>query len=95
MCRRNYLPFRSFSVLYGRKYPGGPSIGPGYLEFLQILCDDEITRREQVAMGRRMRRFHKTSRILADRLVSTSHQVFMNGPSYRPNKRPKVSATTK
>jgi hypothetical protein len=28
----------------------------GYLEFLQILCDDEITRREQVAMGRRLRR---------------------------------------
>jgi DNA replication protein DnaC len=28
----------------------------GYLEFLQILCDDEITRREQAAMGRRLRR---------------------------------------
>jgi DNA replication protein DnaC len=217
----------------------------GYLEFLQILCDDEITRREQVAMGRRLRRarfdtettlegfdfstntklpaaqirdlaalrwlqagesiilygtvgvgkthvaqamghlairagaevrFHKTSRILADlagghadhtfdkrlaghvkphllilddfamreftpaqaddlyelisqriaegrsiaitanrapqdwyplfpnpvvaeslldRLINTSHQVFMNGPSYRPNKRPKTAATTK
>jgi DNA replication protein DnaC len=26
---------------------------------------------------------------LLDRLVNTSHQVFMNGPSYRPNKRPK------
>ncbi|MDB4872724.1 MAG: Mobile element protein [Gemmatimonadales bacterium] len=25
---------------------------------------------------------------LLDRLVNTSHQVFMNGPSYRPNKRP-------
>jgi DNA replication protein DnaC len=216
----------------------------GYLEFLQILCDDEITRREQVAMGRRLRRarfdaettlegfdfgaspklpaaqirdlaalrwlhagesiilygavgvgkthiaqglghqairagaevrFHKTSRILADlagghadhtfdkrlaghvkpallilddfamreftptqaddlyelisqriaqghsiaitanrapqdwyplfpnpvvaeslldRLINTSHQVFMNGPSYRPNKRPKAKAAT-
>jgi DNA replication protein DnaC len=215
----------------------------GYLEFLQILCDDEITRREQVAMGRRLRRarfdteatlegfdfsanpklpaaqirdlaalrwlqagesiilygavgvgkthvaqamghlairagaevrFHKTSRILADlagghadrtfdkrlaahvkvdllilddfamreftptqaddiyelisqrvvegrsiaitanrapqdwyplfpnpviaeslldRLINTSHQVFMNGPSFRPNKRPKASVT--
>ena len=28
----------------------------GYREFLQILCDDEITRREQVAMSRRLRR---------------------------------------
>jgi DNA replication protein DnaC len=26
---------------------------------------------------------------LLDRLINTSHQVFMNGPSYRPNKRPK------
>nr|WP_326607307.1 hypothetical protein [Streptomyces sp. NBC_01800] len=25
---------------------------------------------------------------LLDRLISTSHQVIMNGPSYRPNKRP-------
>ena len=25
---------------------------------------------------------------LLDRLINTSHQVFMNGPSYRPNKRP-------
>ncbi|HEY3143115.1 MAG TPA: IS21-like element helper ATPase IstB [Acidimicrobiales bacterium] len=25
---------------------------------------------------------------LLDRLVNTSHQIFMNGPSYRPNKRP-------
>ena len=25
---------------------------------------------------------------LPDRLINTSHQVFMNGPSYRPNKRP-------
>ncbi|MDQ0305570.1 DNA replication protein DnaC [Kitasatospora herbaricolor] len=24
-----------------------------------------------------------------DRLINTSHQVIMNGPSYRPNKRPK------
>lgn len=26
---------------------------------------------------------------LPDRLINTSHQVIMNGPSYRPNKRPK------
>src|SRR3954469_3567119 len=26
---------------------------------------------------------------LMDRLINTSHQVFMNGPSYRPNKRPR------
>ncbi|MFE8950673.1 IS21-like element helper ATPase IstB [Streptomyces sp. NPDC007856] len=26
---------------------------------------------------------------LLDRLINTSHQVMMNGPSYRPNKRPK------
>ncbi|MFF3411389.1 ATP-binding protein [Streptomyces sp. NPDC002742] len=26
---------------------------------------------------------------LLDRLIDTSHQVIMNGPSYRPNKRPK------
>ena len=25
---------------------------------------------------------------LLDRLINTSHQVFMNGPSYRPNRRP-------
>jgi DNA replication protein DnaC len=25
---------------------------------------------------------------LLDRLINTSHQVFMNGPSYRPNKKP-------
>jgi DNA replication protein DnaC len=25
---------------------------------------------------------------LLDRLINASHQVFMNGPSYRPNKRP-------
>ena len=25
---------------------------------------------------------------LLDRLINTSHQVLMNGPSYRPNKRP-------
>jgi DNA replication protein DnaC len=25
---------------------------------------------------------------LLDRLINTSHHVFMNGPSYRPNKRP-------
>ena len=33
---------------------------------------------------------------LLDRLINTSHQVFMNGPSYRPNKRPgQPAATTK
>lgn len=33
---------------------------------------------------------------LLDRLINTSHQVFMNGPSYRPNKRPgRAPATTK
>jgi len=33
---------------------------------------------------------------LLDRLINTSHQVFMNGPSYRPNKRPgRVATTTK
>ncbi len=26
---------------------------------------------------------------LLDRLINTSHQVIMNGPSYRPKKRPK------
>jgi DNA replication protein DnaC len=31
---------------------------------------------------------------LLDRLINTSHQVFMNGPSYRPNKRPKPAVTT-
>jgi DNA replication protein DnaC len=30
---------------------------------------------------------------LLDRLINTSHQVFMNGPSFRPNKRPKASVT--
>jgi DNA replication protein DnaC len=30
---------------------------------------------------------------LLDRLINTSHQVFMNGPSYRPNKRPDRSVT--
>jgi DNA replication protein DnaC len=25
---------------------------------------------------------------LLDRLINTSHQIVMNGPSYRPNKRP-------
>lgn len=29
---------------------------------------------------------------LLDRLINTSHQVFMNGPSYRPNKRPRSAA---
>jgi DNA replication protein DnaC len=33
---------------------------------------------------------------LLDRLINTSHQVFMNGASYRPNKRPgRANATTK
>jgi DNA replication protein DnaC len=33
---------------------------------------------------------------LLDRLINTSHQVFMNGPSYRPNKRPgRPTSTTK
>lgn len=31
---------------------------------------------------------------LLDRLINTSHQVFMNGPSYRPNKRPGRSVTS-
>lgn len=30
---------------------------------------------------------------LLDRLINTSHQVFMNGPSFRPNKRPKTTTT--
>jgi DNA replication protein DnaC len=30
---------------------------------------------------------------LLDRLINTSHQVFMNGPSYRPNKRPNRAAS--
>jgi DNA replication protein DnaC len=34
---------------------------------------------------------------LLDRLINNSHQVFMNGPSYRPNKKPgqRVNTTTK
>lgn len=31
---------------------------------------------------------------LLDRLINTSHQIFMNGPSYRPNKRPGRPTTT-
>jgi DNA replication protein DnaC len=31
---------------------------------------------------------------LLDQLINTSHQVFMNGPSYRPNKRPKTKTPT-
>jgi DNA replication protein DnaC len=31
---------------------------------------------------------------LLDRLINNSHQVFMNGPSYRPNKRPGQPNTT-
>jgi len=30
---------------------------------------------------------------LLDRVINNSHQVIMNGPSYRPNKRPKSSPT--
>nr|WP_324617312.1 ATP-binding protein [Streptomyces bicolor] len=29
---------------------------------------------------------------LLDRLINASHQVIMNGPSHRPNKRPKNPA---
>lgn len=32
---------------------------------------------------------------LLDRLINTSHQVFMNGPSYRPKKRPTGRGTTR
>ena len=31
---------------------------------------------------------------LLDRLINTSHQIFMNGPSYRPNKRPGRTSST-
>src|ERR1039458_9056015 len=31
---------------------------------------------------------------LLDRVINNSHQVFMNGPSYRPNKRPGGRVTT-
>jgi len=31
---------------------------------------------------------------LLDRVINNSHQVFMNGPSYRPNKRPGERVTT-
>jgi len=31
---------------------------------------------------------------LLDRLINTSHQVFMNGLSYRPNKRPGRAGST-
>ncbi|WP_433304135.1 hypothetical protein ACQP2F_14040 [Actinoplanes sp. CA-030573] len=57
----------------------------GQIEFLQVLCNDEITRREAVAMTRRVRRARFEE---SNTLINTSHQVFMNGPSYRPNKRP-------
>jgi hypothetical protein len=30
---------------------------------------------------------------LLDRLINTSHQTFMNGPSYRPNQRPGTQRT--
>ena len=32
---------------------------------------------------------------LLDRLINTSHHVFMNGPSYRPNKRPGAKTATR
>jgi DNA replication protein DnaC len=32
---------------------------------------------------------------LLDRLINTSHQIFMNGPSYRPRKSPNSTRTTK
>jgi hypothetical protein len=31
---------------------------------------------------------------LLDRLINNSHQLYMNGPSYRPNKRPGQRGTT-
>jgi DNA replication protein DnaC len=31
---------------------------------------------------------------LLDRLINTSHQIVMNGPSYRPNKRPGRTGST-
>jgi DNA replication protein DnaC len=31
---------------------------------------------------------------LLDRLINTSHQIFMNGPSYRPNKKPGQANST-
>jgi DNA replication protein DnaC len=31
---------------------------------------------------------------LLDRVINNSHQVFMNGPSYRPRKRPGQRVTT-
>jgi DNA replication protein DnaC len=31
---------------------------------------------------------------LLDRVINNSHQIFMNGPSYRPNKRPGRRVTT-
>lgn len=31
---------------------------------------------------------------LLDRVINNSHQVFMNGPSYRPDKRPGGRVTT-
>src|SRR5258708_2160927 len=103
----------------------------GHLDFLQVLCQDEISRRETMSLQRRIRRarfetpvtlegfdFGASPKLpaaqirdlaalrwlqagesvilygpvvvgsLVDRLINTSHQVFMNGPSYRPNKRP-------
>jgi hypothetical protein len=31
---------------------------------------------------------------LLDRLINTSHQIFMNGPSYRPNNKPGRAVST-
>ena len=31
---------------------------------------------------------------LLDRLINNSHQIFMNGPSYRPHKRPGSAGST-
>jgi len=147
----------------------------GHLDFLQVLCEDEITRRASVSLAKRIRRarFEEQATLegfdfaaapklpaaqirdlaalrwlhagesvilygpvvicdlyeliteragrsliltsnrgpadwyplfpnpvvaesLLDRLINTSHQVFMNGPSYRPNKRPgRITPTPK
>ncbi len=77
--------------------------GLGHLEFLQI----PVRRRDQpprspehappTAPPPRTPGLVRTiphpvvAESLLDRLINTSHQVFMNGPSYRPNKRPKTN----
>ncbi|WP_324608641.1 MULTISPECIES: hypothetical protein [unclassified Streptomyces] len=44
-------------------------------------------------MRGRLRRLDRVvDESLLDRLINASHQVIKNGPSYRPNKRPKNSA---